>query len=61
MLFPVREQQYLAENIPNAEFVMIDSPYGHDGFLLEFEVIAGHLGRFLMAMRMSRRMMVTNG
>ncbi len=47
MLFPVREQQYLAENIPNAEFVMIDSPYGHDGFLLEFEVIAGHLQRFL--------------
>jgi len=47
LLFPVHEQQFLAEHIPDAEFVSIDSPYGHDGFLLEFEVITAELNRFL--------------
>lgn len=47
LLFPIQEQQFVATNIPNAEFVLIDSPYGHDGFLLEFEVITEHLKKFL--------------
>jgi homoserine O-acetyltransferase len=38
-LFPLREQLYLADAIPGAEFKAIHSPYGHDGFLLEFEAI----------------------
>ena len=38
-LFPLREQQYLADAIPGAVFKAIHSPYGHDGFLLEFETI----------------------
>lgn len=38
-LFPLREQQYLADGIPGAVFKAIHSPYGHDGFLLEFEAI----------------------
>ena len=38
-LFPLREQQYLADAIPGAVFKAIHSPYGHDGFLLEFEAI----------------------
>ncbi len=44
-LFPVTEQQFIAQHIPGAEYVEIDSPYGHDGFLLEFEIIQGHLER----------------
>ena len=47
LLFPIQEQQFLARHIPNAEFVLIDSPYGHDGFLLEFEVITGHIKKYL--------------
>lgn len=39
ILFPVNEQKLIAENIPNGEFVEINSLYGHDGFLLEFEQI----------------------
>lgn len=39
MLFPLREQQYLGETIPGAVFKAIYSPYGHDGFLLEFDAI----------------------
>jgi len=34
-LFPVKEQRLLAQNIPKAQLVVIDSPYGHDGFLTE--------------------------
>ncbi|MCC6724558.1 MAG: homoserine O-acetyltransferase [Saprospiraceae bacterium] len=40
LLFPISEQHYLAENIPNAQFSAIDSFYGHDGFLLENEKIS---------------------
>lgn len=35
VLFPVVEQQYLAQHIPGAVYHEIDSPYGHDGFLVE--------------------------
>ncbi|MDQ2656286.1 MAG: homoserine O-acetyltransferase [Bacteroidota bacterium] len=37
ILFPLSEQKYLAENIPNATLEVITSIYGHDGFLVEFE------------------------
>lgn len=47
ILFPIREQEFLADNIPNARLFTIDSGYGHDGFLLEFqkleEIISGVL------------------
>lgn len=39
MLFPVAEQQFLARHIPQAVYEEIDSPFGHDGFLIEFEAI----------------------
>ena len=37
ILFPLSEQEFIAENIEGAQFETIDSLYGHDGFLLEFE------------------------
>jgi len=39
ILFPVSEQAYLAQWIPGARLAVIDSLYGHDGFLLEFAAI----------------------
>lgn len=39
LLFPVSEQKFLANHIPKASLHIIDSLYGHDGFLLEFEEI----------------------
>lgn len=39
ILFPVSEQQFIATNIPGAKFITINSLYGHDGFLLEYEQI----------------------
>ncbi|KAL7422202.1 L-homoserine-O-acetyltransferase [Cryptotrichosporon argae] len=40
-LFQPSEQKELAAHIPDAELVLIPSPDGHDGFLLEFEAING--------------------
>ncbi|KPM46899.1 homoserine O-acetyltransferase family protein [Jiulongibacter sediminis] len=37
MLFPPQEQALIASCIPDAQYVEIDSDYGHDGFLIEFE------------------------
>lgn len=47
ILFPLNEQQFIAANIPNAEFTSIYSLYGHDGFLLEFEQIEKIIKGFL--------------
>ncbi|KAF9221238.1 homoserine O-acetyltransferase [Gyrodon lividus] len=46
-LFTPSEQRELATHIPDAELVVIPSPDGHDGFLLEFEQINTHVLRFL--------------
>ncbi|MBL4625798.1 MAG: homoserine O-acetyltransferase [Flavobacteriales bacterium] len=35
ILFPIGESRILAEGIKNSELLMVDSDYGHDGFLLE--------------------------
>jgi homoserine O-acetyltransferase len=46
-LFPPCEQEYIATHIPNAQVAIIDSFYGHDGFLLEFERIETLLKKFI--------------
>jgi homoserine O-acetyltransferase len=46
-LFTFAEQQELAIHIPNATLKTIDSPEGHDAFLLEFEQVNKHLLGFL--------------
>jgi homoserine O-acetyltransferase len=46
-LFTPTEQRELATHIPGAELVVIPSPDGHDGFLLEFEQINTHVLGFL--------------
>lgn len=43
ILCPVTEQQLLAKHIPNSTLHIISSDYGHDGFLVEAEVISRHL------------------
>lgn len=46
-LFTYAEQQELAAAIPNSELKTIDSPEGHDAFLLEFRLVNGLLLEFL--------------
>jgi homoserine O-acetyltransferase len=46
-LFTFAEQKELAAYIPNATLKTIDSPDGHDAFLLEFEQVNKHLLGFM--------------
>lgn len=39
ILFPSKEQQFIANHIPNASYYEIDSIYGHDGFLVELDAL----------------------
>ncbi len=53
ILFPVSEQQFIADNIPGAHVKTIHSNYGHDGFLLEFEQIEKIISDFLSKQTMA--------
>lgn len=39
ILCPLDEQQFMADHMPNAELFVIDSTYGHDGFIIETQQI----------------------
>ncbi len=43
VLCPLEETAFLASQLPNAKFVAIDSLYGHDGFLVEVNLITKHI------------------
>ncbi len=47
ILFPPQEQELLAAYIPNAQLAIIDSTYGHDGFLLECDALTQLLEEFV--------------
>jgi homoserine O-acetyltransferase len=50
-LFPVDHQELIASLLPSTidggEAVVISSPFGHDGFLIEHEIVGVHLQRLL--------------
>ena len=48
ILFPLSEQKFLTENIPNARLEVMTSLYGHDGFLVEFEQLSSHIKKFFL-------------
>ncbi len=47
VLYPETEQKQLMDYLPNASYVRINSPHGHDAFLIEFPQLAVRLRRFL--------------
>ena len=47
ILFPPAEQEFIAHHVENATYKAIDSSYGHDGFLLEFEKISKLIEEFI--------------
>ncbi|MGO1245578.1 MAG: homoserine O-acetyltransferase family protein [Sphingobacterium sp.] len=47
LLFPSSEQEYIANNIPNAVYYALDSSYGHDSFLIETVTLTEVIGNFL--------------
>jgi len=46
LLFPTDEQKLIAVNAGNAEYVEIDSFYGHDGFLIETDIVSDVIRKF---------------
>lgn len=46
-LYPINEQEFLAEHMPNSTFVKIDSDFGHDGFLIEYQQLSKIIVDFL--------------
>ena len=61
ILFPLKEQQFIAANIPQALYQTIYSDYGHDGFLLEFESITNHIRDFMGARKRSAYKIAVTG
>ena len=47
ILYPTNEQQFIAAHVPNAKLKIIESVYGHDGFLLENESLTKILEEFI--------------
>lgn len=47
ILYPVTEQEYLAENIPGAQLAILRSLYAHDGFLLEINQLEQLISTFI--------------
>lgn len=47
LLIPPFEQAMLAEHLPAAQFCSFDSAFGHDGFLIETEILQAELGTFM--------------
>ena len=50
VLYPEPEQLALVEGMPNAEYARVNSPHGHDAFLIEFPQVAARLRRFLASL-----------
>jgi homoserine O-acetyltransferase len=52
-LFPVNHQELIARLLPSTidggNAVIISSPFGHDGFLIEHDTVGTHLARLLTA------------
>lgn len=51
LLFPIREQQYLAQHIEGARLDVLTSLHGHDGFLVEFEQFKNSVRKFLRELK----------
>jgi homoserine O-acetyltransferase len=49
ILCPVEEQRMMADHLPNCHYVEIDSPFGHDGFLVEYGAITKYLREWMAA------------
>lgn len=45
-LYPPAEQRFLAEHLPNADYAILESAHGHDGFLIETEALGALISSF---------------
>ena len=49
ILCPLDEQRFMAEHMPAAQLLEIDSAYGHDGFIIETIQLTKYLAQWLNA------------
>jgi homoserine O-acetyltransferase len=47
ILYPTYQQRQIADALPGSEYVEIDSPHGHDAFLINLDQVAAQVKRFL--------------
>ena len=50
ILYPEYQQRLIADLLPDARYAPIDSPHGHDAFLLSKDQVSDAIGPFLDAM-----------
>jgi homoserine O-acetyltransferase/O-succinyltransferase len=60
MLFPINEQEWIAAHVAHGHLQIIESPYGHDGFLVEYAAIEKIITRFLAATRQDVQVAASN-
>jgi len=59
-LYPPAEQKELKALLPHASYHELDSPYGHDAFLIEFETMIELFARFLSTVRDDKSVIAKN-
>ena len=59
-LYPPHEQKALADLLPNARYVLLESAHGHDGFLIETEELGQMIARFRASGRSARTLQAVN-
>lgn len=47
ILFPPKDHEPFVNNIPDVEYHLIDSDFGHDGFLIEYKKLTEIITRFI--------------
>lgn len=52
-LYPPHEQAYLASHLPNANYEVLESAHGHDGFLIETDLLGELIAGFRSSLRNS--------
>ena len=51
VLYPVHEQLAIASKVPNAKYRQIESIFGHDAFLVEYDQMSAHVTAFLQCLQ----------
>ena len=46
VLYPPHEQRYLADHLPNARYEVLETPHGHDGFLIDLDELGDMVRTF---------------
>ncbi|MFV0507436.1 MAG: homoserine O-acetyltransferase [Bacteroidales bacterium] len=47
LLYPIEDQEYMSELMPNSTFCKVESKYGHDGFLIETDKVGSLIKNFI--------------